>query len=242
MEVIILAGGFGTRLQCVVPDLPKPMASIQGRPFLAILLDALIAAGFTSAILAVGYRYEAISDYFGENYNSLSLAYSIETEPLGTGGAIALALKQIAGSHCFVVNGDTFLELDYKVMLASHLEEKSILTVAVLKVPDASRYGALDIEGKRIRGFFEKGRSGPGTINGGIYLISSDLISRYNLPASFSFETDLLMPHVRQLRPLAFPTEGLFIDIGVPEDYLRAQNLIISRQPSLSDKDEQPKE
>ena len=140
MEVIILAGGFGTRLQSVVPDLPKPMAAIGDRPFLAILLDDLITAGFTSAILAVGYRYEAIRDYFGENYNSLSLAYSIETEPLGTGGAIALALKQIAGSQCFVVNGDTFLELDYQAMLANHLEEGSILTVAVHEVPDANRY------------------------------------------------------------------------------------------------------
>ncbi len=228
MEVIILAGGFGTRLQSVVPDLPKPMATIQGRPFLAILLDDLITAGFTSAILAVGYRYEAVRDYFGEKYKSLSLAYSIETEPLGTGGAISLALKQIAGPQCFVVNGDTFLELDYKAMLAGHSEEKSILTVAVLEVTDASRYGALDIEANRIRGFFEKGRSGPGIINGGVYLLSRDLFSRYNFPAAFSFETDLLMVHVHELRPLAFPTAGFFIDIGVPEDYLRAQNLLAS--------------
>jgi D-glycero-alpha-D-manno-heptose 1-phosphate guanylyltransferase len=228
MEVIILAGGFGTRLQSVVPDLPKPMAAIRDRPFLAILLDDLITAGFTSAILAVGYRYEAIRDYFGKNYNSLSLAYSIETEPLGTGGAIALALKQFAGSQCFVVNGDTFLEIDYKAMLASHLEKKSILTVAVLEVPDASRYGALDIEENRILGFIEKGRSGPGIINGGTYLLSTDLFSRYDFPTAFSFETDLLMVHVHKLRPLAFPTAGLFIDIGVPEDYHRAQNLFTS--------------
>jgi D-glycero-alpha-D-manno-heptose 1-phosphate guanylyltransferase len=232
MEVIILAGGFGTRLQGVVPDLPKPMATIRGRPFLAILLDDLITAGFTSAILAVGYRYEVIRDYFGENYNSLSLAYSIEREPLGTGGAIALALKQIAGSQCFVVNGDTYLELDYKAMLASHLEAKSILTLAVLEVPDANRYGAIDIEENRIRFFFEKGRAGPGIINGGVYLLSPDLFSSYNFPASFSFETDLLMPHVHELRPLAFLTTGLFIDIGVPEDYNRAQNLFTSPQPT----------
>jgi D-glycero-alpha-D-manno-heptose 1-phosphate guanylyltransferase len=231
MEAIILAGGFGTRLQSVVPDLPKPMAAIQGRPFLAILLDALITAGFTSAILAVGYRYEAIRDYFGETYNSLSLAYSIETEPLGTGGAIALALKQIAGSQCFVVNGDTFLELDYQAMLANHLEERSILTVAVHEVPDANRYGALDIEENRILGFFEKGSSGPGIINGGVYVLSTDLFSRYDFPTAFSFETDLLMVHVHELKPLAFPTAGFFIDIGVPEDYHRAQNLFTSPQP-----------
>lgn len=230
MEAILLAGGLGTRLQSVVPDLPKPMAPIRGRPFLAILLDDLIRAGFTTAVLAVGYRHEVIRDFFGEHYRSLSLIYSIEREPLGTGGAIALALKHISAPHCFVVNGDTFLELDYRAMLVSHLEENSTLTVAVLKVSDAGRYGALDIKGNRILGFIEKGRFGPTMINGGIYLISRDLLSRYSFPSAFSFETDLLMMHVHELKPLAFPTVGIFIDIGVPEDYHRAQELFTPSQ------------
>ncbi len=226
MEAIVLAGGLGTRLKSVVSDLPKPMAPIRGRPFLAILLDELIAAGFTQAILAVGYRHEAIRDYFGDGYKSLGLAYSVEPEPLGTGGAIFLALKQTTDTQIFVVNGDTYLGLDYKTMLMAHLEEKSALTVAVQKVPDASRYGSLDIEQDHICGFFEKGRSGLGVINGGVYLLSCDLFDSYTLPPVFSFETDLLMPYVSEIRPLAFPAKGIFIDIGVPEDYARAQKLL----------------
>lgn len=226
MHAIILAGGLGTRLQNVVADRPKPMALIQDRPFLVILLENLISAGFNAVTLAVGHRHEVIRDYFGDNYNSLPLTYSIETKPLGTGGAIALALRQIKESPCFVVNGDTFLELDYQGMQASHLLARSQLTIAVHEVPDAGRYGSLVIEENRIRGFIEKGRSGPGFINGGVYLLSHELISRYHFPANFSFETDLLMPHLQEINPLAFQTDGTFIDIGVPEDYLRAQSLL----------------
>ncbi len=226
MEAIILAGGFGTRLRGVLPDLPKPMAPIHGRPFLSILLDKLTAAGFTVAILAVGYRHEAIKEYFGNSYGTLRLDYSVEEEPLGTGGAIRLALEQTASPHVFVVNGDTYLELDYRGMLAAHLKAKTSLTVAVRTVPDSSRYGVLDIKHGHIQGFTEKGRVGPGVINGGVYLLSRNLFDCYTLPTVFSFETDLLMNHVHELRPHAFRAKGAFIDIGVPEDYARAQNLL----------------
>ncbi len=229
MQAIVLAGGLGTRLRTVVPDLPKPMAPIRGKPFLSILLDDLVTAGFSNVILAVGYRHEAIRDYFGDRYKSLRLDYSVESEPLGTGGAIWLALAQTTAPHVFVVNGDTYLELDYQSMLAFHHEANATLTVAVCSVPDAGRYGALDIERNRIRGFSEKGRSGPGIINGGVYLLSRDLFNGYALPTVFSFETDLLAPHVGTLRPLAFQTAGTFIDIGVPKDYARAQDVLSPR-------------
>ncbi len=228
MEAIILAGGLGTRLKSVVADLPKPMAPINGRPFLAILLDTLSDAGFTAVTLAVGYRSEAIRDCFGDRYRSLRLSYSVETEPLGTGGAMRQALARTTAPHVFVVNGDTYLQLDYQAMLAAHLDADASLTVAVCSVPDAGRYGALEIERKHIQGVFEKGRSGPGVINGGVYLLSRDLFECYSLSSIFSFETDLLMPHVSELRPLAFETTGVFIDIGVPEDYSRAQGVLSS--------------
>jgi len=125
-----------------------------------------------------------------------------------------------------VVNGDTHLELDYRAMLAAHIKAEATLTIAARAVPDAGRYGSLDIDQGRIRGFFEKGRSGPGVINGGIYLLSRELLDRYPFPRIFSFETDLLMPNVREIRPLAFQTEGMFIDIGIPEDYARAQEIL----------------
>jgi D-glycero-alpha-D-manno-heptose 1-phosphate guanylyltransferase len=228
MEAVVLAGGLGTRLRSVVPDLPKPMAPINGMPFLAILLDKLAQAGFRLAILAVGYRHEAIRNYFGETHGALSLRYSVESSPLGTGGAMRLALQQSSAPDVFVVNGDTYLAMDYQAMLAAHLAAGAALTVAVRDVPDAARYGALEIANGRIRGFIEKGRTGPGKINAGSYLMKRGLLARHGLAEAFSFETDLLMAHIRELEPLAFETRGDFIDIGIPEDYARAQELLVS--------------
>ena len=118
MQAIILAGGLGTRLRSVVPDLPKPMAPVAGRPFLAWVLDRLVDAGFESAVLAVGYRHEIIRAHFGEDYRGMALRYSVETTPLGTGGAMRLAADHVTALPVFVLNGDTYLELDYRAMLA----------------------------------------------------------------------------------------------------------------------------
>jgi D-glycero-alpha-D-manno-heptose 1-phosphate guanylyltransferase len=230
MEAIVLAGGLGTRLREIVADLPKAMAPVNGRPFLAYLLDGLIAARFDTAILAVGFMSEKIRGHFGDRYRSLPLRYSVETEPLGTGGAIKLAMTHVGTSTVFVANGDTYLELDYGAMLADHQRARSCLTVAVQTVSEAGRYGALDIDAGHIRGFLEKGRSGRASINAGVYLMSRDLLDRYPFPAAFSFESDLLMPHVKEIAPLAFQTQGIFIDIGVPEDYARAQALFQALQ------------
>ncbi|HHM06046.1 MAG TPA: D-glycero-D-manno-heptose 1-phosphate guanosyltransferase [Gammaproteobacteria bacterium] len=226
MEAIILAGGLGTRLRSVVPDLPKPMAPVGGRPFLAWLLDTLVEAGFGRAVLAVSYRHEVIQGCFGERYRSLSLAYSVEPEPRGTGGAIRLALGRIATPQVFVVNGDTWLDMDYAAMAAAHLAADARLSMAVAKVPDVARYGALALAGGRVRGFLEKGRAGPGAINGGVYLMATSLFDGFVLPEAFSFEADFLMPHVSDLQPLAVTAPGAFIDIGIPADYARAQALL----------------
>lgn len=231
MEAIILAGGMGTRLRSVVPDLPKPMAPVAGRPFLAWILDRLLHAGFESAVLAVGYKNEAISNHFGERHHGLSLHYSVESLPLGTGGAIRLAADQITRYPVFVLNGDTYLELDYQAMLAAHQHARANLSVAVCRVPDVSRYGALELEGDDvIQGFQEKGRAGPGYINAGVYLLSADVMNRIPAGETFSFEQQLLVPQVNELRPRAFLTKGRFIDIGIPEDYDRAQRLFTAPQ------------
>jgi len=225
MEAIVLAGGLGTRLRAVVSDLPKPMAPVAGRPFLAILLDQLDQAGFEHVVLSVGYRREAIMEHFGDRYGRLALSYAVETHPLGTGGAIRLALEQTQAPELFVLNGDTYLALDYSAMLAHHRRHGARLTLAAQQVADTHRYGALALQGDRVIDFLEKGRSGPGLINGGTYLLEPGLFDDQALPEAFSFETDLLMPKVAELAPLAFITEGRFIDIGVPEDYARAQTL-----------------
>lgn len=228
MQAIVLAGGLGTRLRSVLPDLPKPMALVAGRPFLAHVLDGLVQAGFERAVLAVGYRHEAIRGYFGEHYRGLALHYSVEDSPLGTGGAIRLAARQISADPFFVLNGDTWLELDYQAMLAAHEAAGARLSVAVCTVPDVARYGALELEDGVIRGFLEKGGSGPGPINAGSYLMAAELLETIPPGRPFSFEQELLVPRVRELRPLAFRTDGRFIDIGIPEDYARAQGLFVA--------------
>jgi len=226
MQAIVLAGGFGTRLRSIVADLPKPMAPVRGRPFLAYVLDQLADAGFSSIVLAVGYRHDAISSHFGDSYRGLSLHYSVETEPLGTGGAIRLACEQAQVGDVFVLNGDTYLALDYGAMLEAHRNAEAQITIAVCQVTDVARYGALDIEAGIVRGFREKGRSGPGWINGGTYVLGPGLRERLPEQRAFSFEQQVLVPRVEELRPRAFEASGPFIDIGIPEDYARAADVI----------------
>lgn len=225
MQAIVLAGGLGTRLRGVVPELPKPMAPVAGRPFLTYVLDRLVDAGFNRAVLAVGYRFEAIRDHFGDAYRGMALAYSVESEPLGTGGAIRLAANHASGFPLFILNGDTFLELDYAAMLTAHQQESAPLSMAVCRVPDVGRYGALALQGDRVTGFLEKGGSGAGDINAGVYLLSAEVVQQIPADSVFSFEQQLLVPRVSELRPLAFHTAGRFIDIGIPEDFARAQQL-----------------
>ncbi|TMH55707.1 MAG: D-glycero-D-manno-heptose 1-phosphate guanosyltransferase [Betaproteobacteria bacterium] len=225
MEAIVLAGGLGTRLRGVVDDVPKPMAPVQGRPFLALVLDQLVAAGFKTVIFAAGYLHEAIRSYFGADYRGLVLRYSVEEEPLGTGGAIRLACEQADARDVFVLNGDTYLELDFRAMADVHVRSESPLSMAICHVPDVARYGALEVDNGIVRRFLEKGASGPGWINAGIYLLGPDLRARLRPQGAFSFEHDLLAPELSSIPPLAFRASGLFIDIGIPEDYARAQRI-----------------
>lgn len=225
MQAIVLAGGLGTRLRSVVPDLPKPMAAVAGRPFLAWILDRLVQAGFDGVVLAVGYRHEAIRAHFGNAYRGLTLSYSVESSPMGTGGAIRMAAGLVAQYPVFVLNGDTFLDLDHRAMLADHSGQAVSMSVAVCEVPDVRRYGALKLANGRIEAFLEKGPGGPGVINAGTYICSRELLDLIPATGASSFERQLLEPRVGEIRPAAFLSDGLFIDIGVPEDYARAQHL-----------------
>jgi len=224
MHALILAGGLGTRLRAVVPDLPKPMAPVGKRPFLAYLLDYLTQQGVTQVVLSVGYRHETIHEYFGDRCGSLPLRYSIESAPLGTGGAIKKALPLMGDEPFFIVNGDTFVVLDYEAMWQRHLSERAPLTIALTAVADTARYGRVDVVDGVITQFREKGVSGAGLINSGVYLVEPRVLEHAGQSERFSFESDYLYPQVQMLRPLGFETEGYFIDIGVPEDYQRAQS------------------
>ncbi len=229
MQAIILAGGLGTRLRSVLADVPKPMAPLQGKPFLAYLIDYLVAQGITEIVLSVHYLREQIQAYFQDSYSAVSssgdnqvvkISYAIENEPLGTGGAILNSLSLVdAAKPVFVLNGDTFLKIDYRAMYAQH---QGPLSLALRKVADCSRYGVVTVEQGLAVEFNDLGNAHPGLINAGVYLINPLLFSALELPQQFSFERDFLFPKMPMLRPQAFQVDDYFIDIGIPEDYARA--------------------
>jgi D-glycero-alpha-D-manno-heptose 1-phosphate guanylyltransferase len=222
-KAVVLAGGRGERLQSVVPDLPKPMAPVGGRPFLEYILDRLVDAGLTEVILSVGYKAEVIEEHFGQAYRSLQIRYSRESYPLGTGGAMALALTGDDSSPALVLNGDTLVDIDYPALMAWYVQTPTQVAIVLRHVPDVSRYGAVVLLGERVVEFQEKGQQGPGLVNAGVYIVGPKIFSQYGSREHFSFETDILQPYCRELEPRAFVTQGYFIDIGTPSDYERAQ-------------------
>lgn len=226
-KAIVLAGGRGERLQSVVPDLPKPMAPVRGRPFLEYILDRLVDAGLTEVIISVGYKAEVIEEHFGQAYRSLPIRYSRENYPLGTGGAMALALKGDEVSPALVLNADTLVDIDYQALMAWYAQTPTQVAIVLRHVPDVSRYGAVVLLGERVVEFQEKGQEGPGLVNAGVYVVEPEIFSQYESGEHFSFETDILQLYCRELQPRAFVTTGYFIDIGTPSDYERAQREVI---------------
>lgn len=223
MQAIILAGGFGTRLRSVIADVPKPMAPIHGKPFLAYLIDYLITQGITDVVLSVHYLREQIQAYFKSEYSGINVSYVVEDEPLGTGGAIMKSLRMVKPNKpTFVLNGDTFLKLNYQAMYARHMDAQANASMALRTVPDCSRYGVVCIEGNVANEFKEQGGHYPGLINAGVYLLNATVFDAFSLPEVFSFERDFLFPKIALLQPQAFIVDEYFIDIGVPEDYARA--------------------
>lgn len=228
-EAVILAGGLGTRLQGVLPGTPKSMAPVNGKPFLGFVLDYLAGQQISKAIISVGFLKEQVVSYFGNSFRNLDIEYSIEYEPLGTGGAIKLALGKCSGSNVFVLNGDTFFMPDLSAMEKLHLESKADITLAVRYLPDTGRYGkVLMHETGRIMAFNEKDPlAGSGWINGGIYLLKKQVFSEIAME-KFSIENDLFKVSCEILNMQAFKTEAFFLDIGIPEDYAKAQTLFKS--------------
>ena len=223
MEAIILAGGFGTRLRSRLDGIPKPMAPVAGRPFLEILVNRLVDSGFDRVILSVGHLANVISDHFGGAWRGVPVDYVVEDEPLGTGGAIRRSMESVAASSAFVLNGDTWLDVDYPAMNALHQESQAVLTIALSHVPDMARFGGVELRDGKVVSFIEKGQTGEGWINGGVYILRRDFPWPANLPSSFSFEADVLLPLLPALNHAVYLGPGSFIDIGVPEDLDRAQ-------------------
>ena len=228
MEAIILAGGFGKRLHQVVNDVPKPMAPISGRPFLEILLRSLAQKGFLRVVLSLGFKAEIISSHFGSRFSGLDLVYVTEDAPLGTGGATRLAVTACTQDNVFVFNGDTFLDLEVEFIERQWQKNRNPIVVSK-KVPDTTRYGQLVVDDVRIISFAEKKVLGPGLINAGCYVLGAGALTRFPLYQPFSIETDYFVPEVSRATVEAFVTEGMFIDIGIPDDYSLAQTLLADR-------------
>lgn len=228
MEAIILAGGLGTRLASRISGIPKPMAPVAGRPFLEILLRQIKGAGCGRVVLSVGHLHEVIEGHFGAAFEGMQVDYSIEHTPLGTGGALRAALALTREDAVLALNGDTFLQADYAAMLRFHATAGAAMSMAVTQQPDIARYGGVVIEKERVTGFEEKGRSGPGWINAGAYVLNRSLPWPPGLGERFSFEKDYLAPEIAALAPVAFKVDGFFLDIGVPEDLDRAQTELAS--------------
>ncbi|MDQ8051137.1 nucleotidyltransferase family protein [Luteibacter sp.] len=222
-EAIVLAGGFGTRLRSVVEQLPKPLAPVAGRPFVAWVLDHLAGQGIERVVMATGYLAKMVESALGDSWHGMDLAYSVEVEPLGTGGAIALARTMVTGEGVHVVNGDTYLRYSPGAMVELVTPNGADMAMALAEVDDVSRYGAVSSAAGRVVAFSEKGQSGPGYINAGCYYLGAATLAALPVGQRFSFENDVLMPGAVHGRVAAYTETSGFIDIGVPEDFHRAQ-------------------
>lgn len=225
-DVIILAGGLGTRLASVVSDVPKPMAPVVGKPFMDHILCKLPLSNIGKLIFAVGHKYEVIEEYYGSDYENVPIEYSIEKEPLGTGGGIGLALKLVSQETALILNGDTFFDINYEEMWEVHQSEGKLMTLALKQMPSPDRYGTVLLEKNEIVRFQEK-LSGlkTGLINGGVYWVNSSLVQEMPHEEKYSFESEVLEKKVTESKLAGYISDQLFIDIGIPSDYERAQTI-----------------
>lgn len=224
-EAIILAGGYGTRMQKVLGDLPKSMANVAGRPFLEYLLDYLILNRFNKFVLSVGYRSEVIIKHFGSVYRGVEIEYAVEEEPLGTGGGVKLALGKCHDDHVLALNGDTLFLADLIDFYSKHLIYNSKISIALREVEDISRYGSVRINDSFIlTSFGEKSAQKiEGLINAGVYCINRKWFMTNNFNRAFSLENDCFGQWYKQGLIAGYPYNAYFLDIGIPEDYRRAQ-------------------
>jgi D-glycero-alpha-D-manno-heptose 1-phosphate guanylyltransferase len=196
------------------------MAPIGDKPFLEYILRYLESNGIKRVILSVGYKWETIENYFGNNFNGIELVYSVEDKPLGTGGAIKKAMSQVLTEEVYIINGDTFFNIDLKSLV---LEDKSKLILSLKHMKNFDRYGCVESDANSlITAFTEKGYRDIGNINGGVYLSSINIFDGFKLENIFSFE-EFMQNNFKELKISSRVFENYFIDIGIPEDYEKAQ-------------------
>ncbi len=226
----ILVGGLGTRLRSVVADRPKVLALVQGRPFLSYLLDQVVVAGVEDVVLCTGYLGEQVEAEFGPAYRSLRLIYSQETTPLGTAGALRLALPFFKSDTVLALNGDSFCEADLAAFHAWHSAHAAIATLFLTYVPDTARYGNVRLgPDGQILDFVEKNETGgPGWINAGIYLLQRQMLQTIPTGQAVSIERETFPAWIgREL--YGYQGDGPFLDIGTPESYEKAEEFLVRR-------------
>ncbi len=223
-EAIILAGGLGTRLREAVPDLPKCMAPVNGLPFISYVTEHLTQQGVQRFVFALGYKSEAIETFIQSNFPESNYELSIEKEPLGTGGAIQLACSMLQQENVVIANGDTLFRVNFSPMSAFHFQKKAHCTLALKPMQAFSRYGAVELnDDQSVRNFKEKQYFPEGLINGGVYILNIPSFLQKRMPEKFSFEKDYLEKYFAEGKIFGMVQDEYFIDIGIPEDYERAQ-------------------
>ena len=224
MEVIVLAGGFGTRLQGVIGEQPKCMAPVNGAPFLSYLFEYLDRQKATRVIMSLGYKKNVVIDWMEEQDLYFELDYVIESEPLGTGGGIQAAIEDAATDDVIVLNGDTMFNINLREMMKFHLEKKAQTTIALKEMHNFDRYGIVHADATGvIAEFAEKKPTEKGMINAGIYMINKEAFLKKGLPEKFSFEKEYLEKYTAERKFYAYSSDSYFIDIGIPTDYAKAQ-------------------
>ncbi len=224
-EAIIIAGGLGTRLRSVVNEQPKSMAPVADKPFLEYLLDYLIQQGIQRFILSVGYQSEAIINHFKDTYKNCEIVYALEEEPLGTGGAIKNAMKMVMEDQVLVTNGDSLFQVDLQKQFTFHQHKNADVTLALKPMKDFDRYGRIEMDGDdRIMAFREKEYTEEGLINGGVYLFDVAAFRNQQMPQKFSVEKNYFEAGTDRMKFYGFISEGYFLDIGIPEDFAKAQH------------------
>jgi len=229
-EAIILAGGLGTRLSSIVKDVPKPMAQINGRPFLDYIFHFLHKNKIHKVVIAVGYKKEIIKEYLNRtNTFEIEIEYSDEEEQLGTGGAIKQALKKIKNEACFIINGDTYFDISLEDLKAFSKSKSAEISIGLKRLKNNSRYGSVCIlPDNLISSFSEKDQLHNDTIliNGGIYYIKTNIFDSYTMPEKFSLETEFFQNFCGVINAYGKIFDGTFIDIGIPGDFEYAQKLL----------------
>lgn len=227
-EAIIIAGGKGTRLNSSLTDVPKPMALIGDTPFLSILLRLLKRYGVERVILATGYMHQVISEYYGSRFEGLTVRHSIETVPMGTGGAIAMALKHTRQPQVLVLNGDSFFSIDLGQFHRLFTKSKTAIQLALKPLMGVSEYGSVSIDDQNnVTTFHEKGRGGNGLINGGVYALDVQQVLTTLPSGAFSFETEFLSKPPAHISIRGEVFDELFIDIGTPQRLEHARSILL---------------